>query len=149
MKEGKINRIFFRLIRCYRKRCHSEFRKFIISKGQPMILNYLSENDGSIQKDIAKNCNIEPATATSILSTMERAGFIEKKINSDDKRIINVYLTSKGKETQINSQEAICKIEKQCFKGFSEEEKKLAKDIFDRMYSNLMEGDEIEDDKTT
>ena len=149
MERGSVHKALIKAFRCHHKIFRNEFARFNISKGQPTILNYLSENDGSIQKDIAKNCNIEPATATSILSTMERAGFIEKKINSNDKRIINVYLTSKGKETQINSQEAICKIEKQCFKGFSEEEKKIAKDIFDRMYSNLMEGDEIEDDKTT
>lgn len=141
MKEGEINKIFFRLIRCHRKRSHSEFGKFEISKGQPMLLNYLAENNGSIQKDIAKNCNIEPATATSILATMERAGFIERKPNSNDKRIMNVYLTEKGKKIQVNSQEAICKIERQCFKGFSEEEKEKAKEIFERMYNNLMEGD--------
>ena len=142
MKEGEINKIFFRLIRCHRKRSHSEFGKFEISKGQPMLLNYLAENNGSIQKDIAKNCNIEPATATSILATMERAGFIERKPNPNDKRIMNVYLTEKGKKIQVNSQEAICKIERQCFKGFSEEEKEKAKEIFERMYNNLMEGDE-------
>ena len=142
MKEGEINKIFFRLIRCHRKRSHSEFGKFEISKGQPMLLNYLAENNGSIQKDIAKNCNIEPATATSILATMERAGFIERKPNPNDKRIMNVYLTEKGRKTQINSQEAMCKIERQCFKGFTEEEKEKAKEIFERMYNNLMEGDE-------
>lgn len=64
MNDGELIKVFMKLKRVHRKRCHDEFRKCDISKGQPKILNYLAENDGSIQKDIAKNCNIEPATVT-------------------------------------------------------------------------------------
>lgn len=129
--------------------CLNEFRKLEISKGQPKILNYLAENNGSIQKDIAQNCNIEPATVTSILATMERVGFVERRPNADDRRILNVYLTEKGKITQLKLQKAIYNIEKKCFKNFSEEEKKLIKSFFERMYNNLNEGDEATNGKTT
>lgn len=142
MKNGELIKIFMKLKRVHRRRCHDEFRKFEISKGQPKILNYLSENDGSIQRDIAKNCNIEPATVTSILGTMERVGFIERKPNDSDRRILNVYLTEKGRITQENSQKAICEIEKECFSDFTDEEKEQAKIFFERMYNNLSKGDE-------
>ena len=146
MNDGELIKVFMKLKRVHRKRCHDEFRKCDISKGQPKILNYLAENDGSIQKDIARNCNIEPATVTSILSTMEKAGFIERRLNTSDRRIINVYLTEKGKITQKNSQRAICEIEKECFRDFTQEEKEQAKSFFERMYNNLSKGEEEKND---
>lgn len=146
MKDGELIKIFMKLKRVHRRRCHDEFRRSDITKGQPKILNYLAENDGSIQKDIAKNCNIEPATVTSVLAVMEKSGFIERRPNAGDRRILNVYLTEKGKITQENSQRAICEIEKECFRGFTEEEKMQAKSFFERMYNNLSKGDEEKND---
>ncbi|MBP3917490.1 MAG: MarR family transcriptional regulator [Clostridium sp.] len=128
------------------RRCHDEFKKLEISKGQPKILDYLVEHDGSIQKDIAKNCNIEAATVTSILSIMEKVGFVERRPNKDDRRIINVYLTEKGRRVQVNSQKVISQIERDCFSDFNEEEMKQLKNFFERMYNNLNKDGEKKND---
>ena len=50
------------------RRSRVEFGKIGITKGQPRILDYLSENDGCIQREIAKHCHIEPATVFSKVS---------------------------------------------------------------------------------
>ena len=65
---------------------------------------------------------------------------------TSDRRIINVYLTEKGKITQKNSQRAICEIEKECFRDFTQEEKEQAKSFFERMYNNLSKGEEEKND---
>ena len=113
-----------------------------LSKGQPKILEYLYENDGAVQKDIAKSCFIEQATVTSILARMEKNELIIRKVDPDNRRFQFVYLTEKGKETQRNCQDVICEIEKECFAGFSDEEKEQAKVLFERMYNNLNREDE-------
>ena len=43
MNDGELIKVFMKLKRVHRKRCHDEFRKCDISKGQPKILNYLAE----------------------------------------------------------------------------------------------------------
>lgn len=53
---------------------------------------------------------------TSILATMERVGFVERRPNADDRRILNVYLTEKGKITQLKLQKAMYNIEKNVLK---------------------------------
>lgn len=68
-----------------------------LSKGQPKILEYLYENDGAVQKDIAKSCFIEQATVTSILARMEKNELIIRKVDPDNRRFQFVYLTEKGK----------------------------------------------------
>lgn len=50
--------------------CHTKIQKKLYSRlketgltiGQPKILDYLKDNDGALQKDIAAACHIEPAT---------------------------------------------------------------------------------------
>lgn len=146
MERGELHKSLMKTLRCHHKIFRSEFAKFNISKGQPRILNYLSENNGCIQRDIAKNCDIEAATATNVLSVMEKVGFIERIPNKDDRRILNVYLTDKGKEAQEKANGTICDLEELCFKGFSEEEMIVAKDFFDRIYDNLKKGGNVLDD---
>ena len=45
--------------------------------GQPKILDYLKDHDGSSQKDIAKACFLEAGSLTTILNKMEEKGLIE------------------------------------------------------------------------
>ena len=68
-----------------------------LSTGQPKILEYLFSHDGAIQKDIAEACAVEPATATSLLSRMEKNGLVERKSKDGDRRYTCVFLTEKGR----------------------------------------------------
>ena len=38
-----------------------------LTSGQPKILDYLKDHDGSVQKDIAAGCHIEPASILSLI----------------------------------------------------------------------------------
>ena len=58
-----------------------------LSTGQPKILEYLISHDGAIQKDIAEACAVEPATATSLLSRMEKNGLVERRSKDGDLRV--------------------------------------------------------------
>ena len=59
---------------------HSLFHKALfasikstgLTSGQPKVLDYLADNDGAVQKDIAAGCCIEPATLTNLLNGMEK-----------------------------------------------------------------------------
>ena len=44
--------------------------------GQPKVLDYLKEHDGSNQKEIAQACFLEAGSLTSILNRMEDKGLI-------------------------------------------------------------------------
>ena len=54
--------------------------------GQPKVLDFLKEQDGISQKDIAKGCMIEQASLTSILHRMEDLGMIERKMINGNRR---------------------------------------------------------------
>ena len=83
MNDGELIKVFMKLKRVHRKRCHDEFRKCDISKGQPKILNYLAENDGSIQKDIAKNCNEDNYCTLNKIQVVNHTGCVSSKECTD------------------------------------------------------------------
>lgn len=105
--------------------------------GQPKVLDYLKNHDGSAQKDIASGCHIEQASLTSILSGMEKKSLIFRKISTDDKRSFNVFMTEKGREMQKRIEQEFNLLESQAFRNFTEQEYNNLITSLEKIYSNL------------
>lgn len=136
-KDLSLHKILIKVTRAHRRWAHEEFRKINISEGQPKILNYLAKNDGCIQRELANNCHIEPATVTSILNSMEKVELIYRTQNPNDRRVLHVFLTEKGKKVQKEVEEIFSLIDEECFYGFSEEEKIETISLLKRIYENI------------
>lgn len=127
-----------RLNKMHRNMAKKEFQKVDLTEGKPKLLDYIINNPGCSQREIASCCKIEPATATSILSSMEKEELIYRERNPKDKRILNVYLTQKGIEAQKKVEKVFLQLDEMCFEGFSQEEKTYAINILNRLYENLL-----------
>lgn len=68
--------------------------------GQPKILDYLKDHDGSNQKEIAKACFLEAGSLTTILNKMEEKGLIERRILNGNRRSFHIFMTEEGKKKQ-------------------------------------------------
>ena len=127
-----------RLNKTHKKMAKREFQKVDLTEGKPKLLDFIINNPGCSQRELATCCKIEPATATSILSSMEKEELIYRERNSKDKRILNVFLTEKGIEAQKKVEKIFLELDEMCFDGFSEEERVDAIDILNRLYENLL-----------
>ncbi|WP_160680464.1 MarR family transcriptional regulator [Clostridium sp. C8-1-8] len=134
----ELHKVMIRLFRLHRKVAHEQFNKIGLSEGQPKVLQYLVSNDGCIQREIANNCHIEPATVTSLLASMEKAELIYRVQNPEDRRILNVFLTDKGRDKEEQLKKIFKELDNKCFRGFTEEDLVQAKDIFIRLTDNLL-----------
>ena len=65
-----------RLNKTHKKMAKREFQKVDLTEGKPKLLDYIINNPGCSQRELATCCKIEPATATSILSSMEKEELI-------------------------------------------------------------------------
>ena len=126
-----------RLNKMHRKMAKTEFQKVNLTEGKPKILDFIINNPGCSQREIATCCKIEPATATSILSAMEKEELIYRERNPKDKRILNVFLTKKGIESQSKVEKVFLELDEICFDGFSDEKKINAINILNKLYENL------------
>lgn len=126
-----------RLNNIHRKMAKREFQKVDLTEGKPRLLDFIISNPGCSQREIASCCKIEPATATSILSSMEKEELIYRERNTKDKRILNVFLTEKGIEAQKKVEKVFLELDEICFDGFSEKERIDAINTLNRLYENL------------
>ena len=128
---------------------HSMFQKELLAKlkasgltiGQPKVLDYLKDHDGTSQKDIARGCHIEPGTLTTLLNRMEESGLVDRRMMNGNRRSLYVFLTDKGKEQLELVTAAFSEMEAEAFRGLSETERKTFMDLFLRIYANTSRED--------
>ena len=106
--------------------------------GQPKVLDYLKDHDGSSQKEIARNCFLEAGSLTSILNRMEEKGLIERRMLNGNRRTFHIYLTKEGWKSQKLVEESFLEIEKQALKGITEEEFDAYLTFSRKIFKNLM-----------
>lgn len=116
---------------------YSEVRKIGLTSGQPKILDYLRDHEGSDQKTIASYCEIEPATLGSILLRMEQKGLIERRQENGNRRSLFVYLTDSGKEVCKKMNGIFSQKDEQAIKGLTTEEINILKKTLTKICENL------------
>ena len=105
--------------------------------GQPKILDYLKDHDGSNRKEIARACFLEAGSLTTILNKMEEKGLIERRILNGNRRSFHIYLTAEGKGKQKLVEKAFAEIEKKALADVKEEELEQFMSVYHRIYDNL------------
>ena len=89
----KINKKLFRV--------HNEFiASFGITPQQYFILSYLWKNDGVPLNELAKVHGTAKSTITGIVDTMEKNELVIRDRGSEDRRVILIRLTEKGRKMQ-------------------------------------------------
>ena len=105
--------------------------------GQPKILDYLKDHDGSNQKEIAKACFLEAGSLTTILNKMEEKGLIERRILNGNRRSFHIFMTEEGKKKQQLVTQAFAIIEDKALSGVSAEEFQQFLAVYGKIYAIL------------
>lgn len=90
--------LFVHIGKLLNDRLRSSLSEGGIHFGQARILVTLMFHGELIQRTIGQGLHIKPSTVTNMVKKMEASGLIDRKRDTNDDRIINVTLTSKGKE---------------------------------------------------
>lgn len=106
--------------------------------GQPKVLDYLKDHNGSSQKDIARACFIEAGSLTTILNGMEEKGLIERRTLNGNRRSYHIFMTDEGKKKQQMIDEAFAAIEEKAVSDISDEEYSQFMSVYQKLYNNLL-----------
>ncbi|MCL6606394.1 MAG: MarR family transcriptional regulator [Paenibacillus sp.] len=83
------------------RRDYSEsLRELNVYVGQENLLYRLWLGDGITQMQICEHLNCEPPTVTNMVKSLEQNGFIYRKRDEQDARVMRIFLTDKGKELE-------------------------------------------------
>lgn len=129
--------MFTQVIRLHHYRTQMLLGVLGIYPGQPPILFKLWEKDGRSQKELAGVSGLKPATITVMLNRMEKAGWLERRGDPEDLRVSRVYLTEQAKSIRPQVEQILKTIYKECFDGFTDQEKALLQQFLIKMRNNL------------
>lgn len=112
--------------------------------GQQDILFALVENEGITLGALAKKIGVSVATASVSVKRMEKAGFIKKRCDKNDARIIRLYPTEKAKTAPENIKKKMDNLENTLNKGMSKEEIMAFSDFLETAINNINERSEAD-----
>lgn len=77
---------------------NNQFAPLGITLGQSMVLFVLLDHDGSSVKDIAATIQIDSPGVTNMIDRLIREGFVSRQEDPEDRRIMQVFLTPRGRQ---------------------------------------------------
>ena len=120
-------------------RARSMYQEFDLNRSQASVLFSLHQKKSMSQKERAAQLNMTPPSITSTIQKMERSGYISRKPDQSDQRIMRLELTGKG-ESCIQTVKMIAdQMEEMLFRGMSAEEKILFRRFLMQINDNLAE----------
>lgn len=129
--------LLYRAFHAQRKCLRPFMANIGLAPGQPKVLMYLKEHGGCMQKDVAEHCDIEPATVSRVMDTLEKNGLIVRRVLEENRRAGSLQITEKGLK-MVEAWEGHCfQIENQMLRGFTEEETEQFKHYLSRAYKNM------------
>ncbi|WP_341302854.1 MarR family transcriptional regulator [Lysinibacillus sp. FSL H8-0500] len=114
-----------------------EFKEYHLTKGQYLYLVRICENPGIIQEKLAEKIKVDRTTAARAIQKLEANGFIEKRNDTQNKKIKRLFPTDKGRtifpmikrENDYSNSVALT--------GFSAEETDLIFQLLERVRKNI------------
>lgn len=110
------------LFRLHRRHAGKCFCDSGLTRGQPPVLRHLLAHDGCIQRELAQDGHLEPASISAVLLGMERQGLIRREPDQADRRILRVFITRKGRAAIQGVEEELEALDRRMLEGFSPEE---------------------------
>lgn len=105
--------------------------------GQQDILFNVINKEGITLGELAKKLGVSAATASVSVKRMEKTGFIIKKEDKDNARIIRLYPTEKAKSAPEKTREKMDSMEAVIKKGMTEEEQAQLAYLLEKAIQNL------------
>ncbi|SHG81486.1 DNA-binding transcriptional regulator, MarR family [Thermosyntropha lipolytica DSM 11003] len=75
-----------------------EMSQFGLNMAQSFILFTLLEKDGSTLTEIGNRAQIENSSLTTMVDKLEKEGLVERRLYPEDRRVVKLYITPKGRE---------------------------------------------------
>ncbi|MEA1961042.1 MAG: MarR family transcriptional regulator [Bacillota bacterium] len=79
-----------------------KLEEYGVSIPQSFILYSLLEEDGSTLKEIGNKTLIDSSSMTVLVDKLEKEDLVERRLDSQDRRAIRIFITTKGRELAEN-----------------------------------------------
>ena len=132
----KVNRLAIIL----RQRLVHKFNEsgFDVTAEEWILLNRLWQVDGRSQNELAESTIRDQTTVTRLVDKMEKKGFVNRKKQDKDRRIVLAYLTEKGKSLENKLIPIAMDTLSQASKGISKKEMDITLSTLNKCINNIL-----------
>jgi DNA-binding MarR family transcriptional regulator len=138
--QNTTGQLLARTCKLLRIRAHTLLGEIGLYRGQQFVLSALWDQEGINQSELAEQLHVQPATITNALQRMERAGLVERRHDTEDRRVSRVYLTDAGRDIREAVEAIWAELEERAFAGLSPEEIEVFRRLMAQVYDNLIHG---------
>lgn len=137
--EDSLGRIVQHAHRDLINRLHSNFLSsgFDVTPGHFQILIILSHQDGLSQQELSEKVAKEKSGIARLVSGLEKRDLVKRITEDTDGRKKLVFLTSKGRGIIGSLKDLVQQTNLEAYKGISEEEMKICKEVLKTITRNL------------
>jgi MarR family transcriptional regulator, organic hydroperoxide resistance regulator len=108
-----------------------------ISVAEWAVLRMLWQEEGLTQVALADRMRVRKASLTSVLSTLERKGFLRRTQRGEDRRKYHLFLTRHGRELEAELSPIGAAINRRALTGIDPEDAGLAVLLLEKVIANL------------
>ena len=109
--------------------------------GQELVILLLGDSPGRSQAEVTRWLGVEPPTTAKMLARMERAGFVERVRSTEDRRVMLVTLTEKGRSLHHRVGELWSQLNHITTAGLSDKDQRELERLLLRVLENLTPDD--------
>lgn len=148
MEEKKCDRKFLpsmmtnEVSKLFRDIINRDVEKLGVQNSYRQLLFHLSRKDGMSQLELARATHLKAPTVSVTLKNMEADGLVERNGDINDLRIIHVYLTDKGRQTDDKIREIHHMLDSRMTEGISQEELDALVATLTKMRDNMLKATE-------
>lgn len=125
--------------RLMRRNFNRRVQKLGLTQAQWQVIAYLMHNAGMRQTDLAAVLEVQPISVARLIDRMAAAGWVERRPDPNDRRAVNLYLTSKAEPIAHELRAAGAAVREKTTRGLTPEQTALLYECLQEMRRNLIE----------
>ncbi len=133
-KDMTVAQLLAQVCRLSRHHLRCQMEKIGLHRGQGFVLIRLLHRSGLPQRELARSMHISPAAVTNVLQRMEKSGWIERRRDPDDQRVVRTFVSPQGKQLGEDAIRAFREMEDGLRDIYTKEEEATLKRLLMKLY---------------
>jgi DNA-binding MarR family transcriptional regulator len=139
--------LFTRASKLMRGAADAAFSRHGVRVGQNLLLERLWSEDGLTPGEIAQQLGVSTPTVVKMATRMEAGGFLERRRDDRDARLVRLHLTDRGRSVRKPLERELKQLRQQATANLTAAERRDFEAALAKMVGNLESVERIEPDE--
>jgi len=134
--EDSVGYLMRRAVSCISASIDRRFDEHDLTHAQWAPLFMIHQGRAGTVAELARECQCDAGAMTRMLDRLEAKGLLRRVRSSEDRRVVNIELTSEGRQTAARIPQVLCDTLNDHLAGFTKEEWQTLKGLLRRILAN-------------